>query len=206
MPMNYDQLASKDVVDATITALEKNGITAEFVPTGAEAKEKALALIPEGAEVMTMTSVTNHTIGLVEAIDGSGKYNSVRNKLTTMDRKTQSVEMQKLGAAPEYTTGSAHAITQDGKIMIASNTGSQLAAEVYGSAHVILVVGTQKIVKDIDGGMKRIYDYILPKESVRLNNQYHINTGSFVSKLLIINREVNKGRIHVIFVNEVLGF
>jgi hypothetical protein len=68
------------------------------------------------------------------------------------------------------------------------------------------VVGAQKIVKDVDEGFKRIYEYVLPKESVRANKAYNITTGSFVSKLLMINREVRPGRIKVILVKEKLGF
>jgi len=64
----------------------------------------------------------------------------------------------------------------------------------------------KKIVKDLDEGMKRIYDYILPLESERLNKAYNLTTGSFVSKLLIVNREIFPGRITLIFVNEPLGF
>jgi len=72
--------------------------------------------------------------------------------------------------------------------------------------HVIWVVGTQKIVKNVDEGMKRIYEYVLPLESVRLNKAYNISTGSFVSKLLILNREIVPGRITIILVKEKLGF
>jgi hypothetical protein len=176
------------------------------VENGEAAKKKVLELVPKGAEVMAMTSVTLQTIGVTQAIDESGDYNSVRNQLNKLDRATQNLEMQKLGAAPEYALGSVHAVTEDGKVMIASNTGSQLPAYAYGSAHVIWVVGAQKIVKDLDAGFQRIYEHILPLESVRLNKQYNINTGSFVSKVLIVNREFIKGRVTMIIVKEPLGF
>lgn len=204
----FNTLATKDTIQATITALTANGIHAEVVDTKETAKEKVLALIPKGAEVMNMTSVTLDEIGVPQVINESGNYISVRNKLNSMDREAQGLEMQKLGAAPEYTIGSVHAVTQDGKLLIASNTGSQLPAYVYGSSHVILVVGAQKIVKDTDEGIKRIYEYILPKESVRLRKAYNLpdTVDSFVSKLLIINREVKPDRIHIIIVNEQLGF
>lgn len=202
----FDQPVDPQVVAETVAALAKNGISAEFVQTGEEAKEKVFEKIPEGAEIMNMSSVTLDTLGISKEIMESGKYSSVKNELNKLDRAKDSLQMQKLGAAPEYAVGSVHAVTTDGKVFVASNTGSQLPAYVYGSSHVIWVVGTQKIVKDSDEAMKRIYDYILPLESVRLNKQYNINTGSFVSKLLIFNREINKDRIHIIFVNEKLGF
>jgi hypothetical protein len=122
-----------------------------------------------------------------------------------MNRSTQSLEMQKLGAAPEWTIGSVHAITEDGQVVIASNTGSQLAAYAYGSPHVILVVGAQKIVNNLDDAMKRIYEYVLPLESERLRKAIGAPRSN-VSKLLIINKEITVGRLTVIFVEEKLGF
>ena len=156
-------------------------------------------------EVMTMTSVTLDTIGVPQEIQSSKKYNFVREKLMSMDRKTQSVEMQKLGAAPEWAIGSVHAITEDGHAMIASNTGSQLPAYAYASPHVIWVVGAQKIVTNVDEGMKRIYDYVLPLESERAHKAYGV-PASAVNKLLVVHKEVIPNRITVILVKEVLGF
>lgn len=202
---SWDVLADEITINKTIGALKENGIDASVVATGAEAKEKVFSIIPKGAEVMTMSSVTLDTIGLTQEINGSDRYQPVRNKLYSMDRETQRVAMLKLGAAPEWTVGSVHAVTEDGHILIASNTGSQLPAYVYGSAHVIWIVGTQKIVANVDEGLRRIDEYILPLESERAHNAYGV-AGSAVNKLLIINKEVAPGRLTVILVKEKLGF
>ena len=202
----WNELASKDSVEKTIQSLKENGIEAKFVSTGEDAKEEVFKIIPEGAEVMTMSSVTLDTLGISNQVQESGKLTSVKNKLGKMDRETQGLEMQKLGAAPEWAVGSVHAVTEEGNILVASNSGSQLPAYVYGSAHIIWVVGTQKIVKDTTSGIKRIYEYVLPLESERANKAYNITTGSNVSKLLIINKEVKPDRLTIIFVGEVLGF
>ena len=202
----YDQLANKESVDKAMEALKANGIDAKFVETGEDAKRQVFSLIPEGAEVMTMSSVTIDTLGISKEVQESGKYASVKNKLNSMDRTTQGLEMKKIGAAPEWSVGSVHAATEDGHVLIASNTGSQLPAYASGATHVIWVVGTQKIVKNTEEGMKRIYDYVLPLEAARINKVYNTTSGSFASKLLIINREKIPNRITLIFVNEVLGF
>ena len=148
--MQWDTLANEESLKKTIEALKNAGMDSVVVQTSEEAKKKALALLPKNAEVMQMTSVTLDAIGVSQEINESGDYDSVRNKLNKLDRATQGAEMQKLGAAPQWTIGSANAITEDGKVIIASNTGSQLSAYVYGSAHVIWIVGTQKIVKNLD--------------------------------------------------------
>ncbi len=203
--MNYEELASEESLQATKQALESNGFRVEIVNNSEDAKQSAKLLIPSGSEVMTMTSVTLSSLGLDEEFNNHDIYKPVRDKLYSLDSETQGVEKLKLGAAPEYTIGSVHAVTTDGKVLVASNTGSQMPAYVYGSAHVVWVVGAQKIVKDVGEGIKRIYDYVLPLESERAHKAYGVEA-SFVSKLLIFNREVNPQRINIILVKEQLGF
>lgn len=202
---DWGMLASNKSIQKAIEALKANGISAMIVENGQEAKKKVLKLLPKDAEVMNMSSVTIDTLSLSKEINESGKFDSVKNKLAKMDRKTQGREMQRIGAAPEYAVGSVHAVTEDGKVLIASNSGSQLPAYVYGSLHVIWVVGTQKVVKDVDAGMKRIYEYVLPLESERVKKAYGMERSN-VSKLLIINRENVEGRLTLILVKEKLGF
>ena len=204
----WDKLADQATVDKTIESLKANNITALSVQTGEEAKKKVLELIPQGAEVMTMTSVTLQTIGVTQEINESGNYDGVHTKLAKMDRATQGGEMQKLGAAAEYAVGSVHAVTEEGHVFVASNSGSQLPGYSYASAHVIWVVSTKKIVKNNDEALKRIYDHCVPLESVRARKAYGLpdDWNTFVSKLLIFNKEPAQGRITLIFVNEDLGY
>lgn len=202
----WNQLASQESIDKTIESLKSNGINAKFVASGADAKNEVLSLIPEDAEVMTMTSVTLQTIGLDEEINKEGsKFKPVRDKLYSMDKNTQAQEMNRLGAAPQYVLGSVHAVTEEGTCLIASNTGSQLPAHAYAALNVIWVVGAQKIVKNTDEGIKRIYEYCLPLESERAKKAYGV-PGSSVNKILIVNKEVQPQRITLILVNEALGF
>ncbi len=205
MNKKFGQLASDESVQKTAKALEANNLKTIIVKNGKEAKEKVLKFIPEDSEVMTMTSVTLDTIGLSEQINkADGKFKPVRDKLYAMDRNTQSREMAKMGSAPDWVVSSVHAVTEDGRLLIASNTGSQLSAEAYGGGKVIFVVGTQKIVKDTTEGLKRIYEYTLPLEDERAQKAYGMRSN--VSKILIINKEVVPERIIIILVKEKLGF
>ena len=205
MATTYQEIPQQEVLQKTATALTENGITTKIVENGDDAKKEALSLLPKGAEVMTMTSVTLDSLGLTEQINSSGDYNSVKTQLSSMDREKDQSMMQKLGAAPDYAIGSVHAVTEDGKVIIASNTGSQLPAYVYGANHVIWIVGAQKVVKNIDERIDRTYDHVLPLESERAHKAYGVE-GSFVSKLLIINKEVNPDRIKMILIKEPIGF
>jgi L-lactate utilization protein LutC len=205
--MDFSKLAPKETVNSVMDTLAKGNMTAYLVETKEEAKNKVLSIIPEGAEVMIMSSVTLEETGIKEAVDGTGKYVSVKNKLAKLNRETDSREMQKIGSSPEWTVGSVHAVTQDGHVVIASNTGSQLPAYAYGAAHVIWVVSTKKIVKNLDEAIKRIQEYIVPQESVRLAAAYNMpGIQTNMSKLLIVNKELIPNRIHIVFVNEELGF
>lgn len=121
-----------------------------------------------------------------------------------MDRKTQGVQMNQLGGAPEWVIGSVHAVTEDGAVFVASNSGSQLGAYAYGAQKVIWVIGTQKIVKNRDEAFRRLSEYSLPLEDERAQKAYGVHSG--VSKILMVNKETQPGRITAILVKEKLGF
>jgi hypothetical protein len=203
MTKDFLTLASEESIVKTVEALIANGFEAIVYNSREELKKKVFEMIPENAEIMTMTSVSLDTLGIPAEINDSGRYNSIRKKLGRMDKKTQGNEMRKLGAAPEYAIGSVHAITENGEVMIASATGSQLPAYVYGASHVIWVVGTQKIVKDAYEAVERIYKYCLPLEDARAKKV--MGTPSKVAKLLTMASE-SHGRITILFLNEEIGF
>jgi hypothetical protein len=95
-------------------------------------------------------------------------------------------------------------VTETGSLLAASASGSQLAPYAAGAGRVIFVVGGQKIVNDIEEGLRRIDEYAFPLEDARALEAYGIHSG--VNKVLIINREIVPGRITVVLVDEVLGF
>lgn len=201
---DFSLLATDVQIERTILALNLNNIYAIVVENGVEAKKKLLEMIPVGAEVFTSTSTTLETLGINEEINQSGRYNSVRAKLDSMDRTTQNREMQKLGASPEYMIGSVHAVTETGRTIVASMTGSQLAGYAAGAANIIWVVGTQKIVPTLEEGRKRLEEYTLPLEDARAFKAYGMH--SAINKLLIVNKEYMPGRTTMILVKENVGF
>lgn len=199
---SWSKTADKTVVEKTMKALKASGIDAVFVKTRDDARKEVLKLIPKGSQVMAMTSETLRLSGIADEIDKSKDYKSAKKAFS--EGKLGESDKRKLGAAPDYVVGSVHAVTQDGKVLIASATGSQLPAYAYGSKKVIWVVGTQKIVKTTDEGIKRIYDYTFPLENARARIAYGMD--SFVSKILIVNKEFQAGRISLIFIDEAIGF
>lgn len=204
--MSFDSVASDEQINKTREALEANGFSVVVVDDATTAKKAALDLLPMGAEVMTNTSKTLEKLELDKVIDQSGDYESVRHKLNAMwGDESKKREQRKLGAAPDYAIGSVHAITEGGEVFIASNTGSQLPSYSYGAGTVLWVVGAQKLVKDSDEARRRLEEHVLPLESERAKAAYGI-PGSNISKLLVVSREIQPGRITIIIVKEHLGF
>jgi len=200
----FGTLAEDARVRRASAALEANGIGVLRAANAAEAKEIVLGLIPDGSEVHHGASMSLDVAGITDEIDKSGRYESVRPRIFSMDRQTRADEIRRLSSAPDVMLGSVHAATETGSLIAASMGGSQLGPYVSGAGRVILVVGTQKVVSDLEEGLRRIHEYAFPLEDARAQAAYGIH--SAVNKVLIINREITPGRITVVFVDEVLGF
>jgi acyl-CoA hydrolase len=200
----FTQLASEEQIAKTVQALSAHGMQAVVFETGEEARRYVLDLIPSGAEVYNSPSRTLELIGLAEEIEHPTRFQSVRARLLALDRVTQRNEMRKLGASPDVLVGSVHAITEQGEIMIASAVGSQLGPAASGAGMVIWVVGTQKLVRTLEDGFRRIREHSLPLESERTQRVY--GQASAINKLLIVSGEAHPGRITVVLVKQNLGF
>jgi LUD domain len=197
-------LASGDRIVAAASALDRNGITSLVVDSGEQARDAVRSILPIGGEVFNNTSRTLEAIGVAEDIERSGLYQPLRPRLYQLDREMQGREMRQLGAAPDFVVGSAHALTEEGSLLIASASGSQLGPLVSGAGHVILVIGGQKIVADVLTGLRRIADYCFPLEDRRAREAYGVPSG--VNNILIINRAIATSRISVVLVRQSLGF
>ena len=191
-------------VTRTIAALEANGITVLRASDAGAAKRIVLDLIPDASPVHQGASQTLDVLGITYEIEKSGRYAALRPRIWSMDRETEADEIRRLGAAPDVMLGSVHAVTETGSLLAASMSGSQLGPYVSGAGRVILVVGTQKIVADLEEGLLRINEYAWRLEDARAQAAYGIR--SAVNKVVVINREITPGRITVVLVDEVLGF
>jgi hypothetical protein len=200
----FSRPAAKEQIIAVAGALERNGMTCSVVDSAEEARGAVRSILPVGAEVYNNTSRTLEVIGVAEDIERSGQYQALRPRLYQMDRAMQGREMRQLSASPDWVVGSAHALTKDGSLLIASASGSQLGPIASGAGHVILVIGAQKLVPDFDTGLRRIYEYCFPLEDRRAREAYGVPSG--VNNVLIVNKAFPPGRITAILVNEPLGF
>ncbi len=199
----FARLATSDRMEHTADAMRARGFATQIARDKEHARSLVLDAIPNGAQVHSALSVTLQELGITQEIDDSGRFDSIRVRLAEMDRETQSREMQKLGAAPDYIVGSVHAITDDGIILVASGTGSQLGAYAFAAGQVILIVGSQKLVADLPEARQRLVEHSLPREYLRMQGLGY--PGSLIGKTLTLEADFGE-RINVILVPEHLGY
>lgn len=201
--VEFEEPADAERLTRVAAAMTARGFLPQIADDAEDARRRVLELIPEGAEVHSALSETLRELGITQTIDKSGRYDSIRVRLSQLDRETQAREMRRLGASPDHIVGSAHAITDDGIILIGSGTGSQLGAYAYAAGNVVLVVGHHKLVRDLDEGRRRLIEYSLPREYERMQGLGY--PGSLIGKTLTLEADFG-GRVNVILVRETLGF
>src|SRR5256885_16907765 len=140
--------ATREELEQLAVKLRERNFETVIVPDAAQAKAEVMRRLPDGAEVHSAKSKTIEDIGVFQELMESDRYNFLRKQLLKMDRNTQAREMRKLGSAPDFELGSVQAITEAGALVEGSATGSQMGPYSAGSGRLILVVGSQKIVKD----------------------------------------------------------
>ncbi len=213
-----------DNISALMKNLESNGMKPYFCETNEEAVKLIEELIPKGASVTHGGSVTLGQVGAVELISG-GDYNYLdRSKCATRE------EQQKLYRdsffCDVYLT-SANAVTENGELYNVDGNANRVSCIAFGPKSVIVVVGVNKIVKNLDEAVLRVKTVCAPKNAVRLSlDTYCAKKGQCVSlskecpgmsdgchspqriccSYLVSGQQREKDRIKVIIVNEELGY
>ena len=195
--------ASEQTLQRVVAGLKERNIEGVVVNTMDEARKLVLDKLPRGAEVHFGKSKTLQDAAILDLIANSEAYDALRPRYLKMDRQTQAREIRKLIAGPDYMLGSVNAVTEDGMLVGASATASQLGPYANTAGKVILVVGSQKIVPDLQTAIRRIREYVLPWEDLQVRPL--VPTGSFVGKIPIVEREWISGRLEVILVRKPIG-
>ena len=195
--------ASEAELEALAEKLRARNFEVVIVQDGAEAKAEVLKRIPEGAQVHSGKSKTLEDAGLFKEFMEGDRFDFVRKRTMKLDPKTQRDEIRKLGAAPDVMVNSAHAVTEEGQIVITSASGSQIGPIASGAGRLILVIGSQKIVPDLDAAFRRIREHVFPYEDARLREAMGI--GTKITRTLILDQDFMPGRTTVILVREPIG-
>jgi len=204
--MDWEKLANSESVKKTILSLKKRGISAEYFTTRNEVLNRIIEIIPPHKKVMIGGSVSLKEIGFIDfLINGKHKWNNLKDEIMLEKDPIKQVYLRRLSTTSDFFLGSVHAVAESGEIIVASETGSQIPSYAYSSANVILVVGTQKIVANLNEGLKRVREYCLPSVNKKMKSLGM--GGSIIGKILIIEQEtIRKPGLTLLFVNEKLGF
>lgn len=193
-----------------IKGLESRNMSGYYAADKDEALKLALELIPEQSSVTMGGAMSAHEIGLVEALK-NGNYNFI-------DRDAEEDKRAAMLKAydADYFLTSANAITEDGVMVNIDGNSNRVSAIAQGPKHVIAIVGMNKVCDDVDGAMKRARNVAAPINAQRFGlSTPCAKTGSCMNckspdticcQFLITRYSRHEGRIHVILVNDSLGF
>lgn len=205
--MNYNTLATKEIVNKTVEALQSKHIETIVVKNRIDALDTVKKLIPRGVSVMNGSSVTLEQIGFIEYLkSGTHGWNNMHATILAEKDPAKQAAIRKQAVLSDYYLGSVHALTQSGEFIIASNSGSQLPHIVFTSSNLILVVSTKKIVPTLTDAMKRLEEYVVPLEDKHMMEKFGVGTS--LNKIVIFKNENPKlGRnVRMILVEENVGF
>ena len=193
-----------------IKGLESRNMSAEYAPSREEALRKALEQIPEGSTIAMGGAMSAHEIGLVDALR-NGPYHFI-------DRDAMADKRAAMLAAydADVFLSSANAITEDGILVNIDGNSNRVSAIAQGPRKVLFIIGMNKVCDDVDGAMKRARSVAAPTNAQRFGlSTPCAKTGSCMDckspdticcQFLITRFSRHPGRIHVILVNDSLGF
>ncbi len=157
------------IVQVTLENLKKNGFEANYTLSREGLLENVLKVIPPAARVGVGGSVTLREIGLVKALVERG--NSVADHWQPGMSKEEVRRIRLSQLTSDVFISSTNAVTMDGKLLNADGTGNRVASMIFGPRKVIIIAGVNKIVKDVDEGMKRIRNVAAPMNAKRLHSE-----------------------------------
>lgn len=156
-------------IKVTFESLKRNDFDVRFTRTGAEAKAMMLDMIPLNARVGVADSVTLRQIGVFEALEqrGTEVINPFMPKLTQDIHKDPAkrrlfVETLRMTFGTDVFITGSNAVTEDGKLVNIDGAGNRVAGIIYAAPKVILAIGRNKIVKDVDAAIDRIKNVLAP--------------------------------------------
>ena len=200
---DFEAPATSAELETLAGRLRERNFEVVIVQNGAEAKAEVMKRIPEGASVHSGKSKTLEDAGIFEELMSSDRFDFVRRRTSKMDRNTQGDEIRKISSSPDVMLGSVQAVTEAGRLVITSASGSQIGPIASGAGHLILVIGSQKVVPDLDSAFRRIEEHVFPWEDARLREL--MNIGTKITRTLILDRDFMPGRTTIVLVREPIG-
>ena len=213
--MNSVALWSNEMkINRTIEALKKNNMNGYYAKNRDEVIELIKDIVSEGSKVAVGGSETLSELGILEHLR-SGRYDFLDRYKEGLTREEVTNIFKQSFLADAYLS-SCNAITENGELYNVDGNGNRVAAMLYGPDKVIVICGINKIVKDVDEAIKRNREISAPMNAKRLNKKtpcakvgYCTNCNSperICNEYTLIKKQRSSERMHVIFLNENLGY
>ena len=194
-----------------IEILKSCGYDAHFVKTKEEAFELSKTYIKSGMSVGLGGSVSVQEIGLLDYLLNK-KDITVFNQYEDGISMDENIKRRRQGLVSDIFVTSTNALTKDGKLVNADGSGNRVAAFCYGPRRVLVIVGKNKIVKDVEAGFKRVMEVAAVKNIDRMNSKAiemgkepRHNLDNIANKFSWVKAD-EKNRIILILVDEELGY
>ena len=194
----------------TIKGLQSRNMTGYYAHDREEALKIALSLIPEGSTVTMGGGVSVHEIGLPKALK-EGDYTFIDR-----DEYEDKREAALLAYDADVFLASCNAMTDDGILVNIDGNSNRVSAIAFGPKKVVFIVGMNKVCGDVDSAMKRARNVAATTNAQRFGlSTPCAKTGACLDckspdticcQFLITRFSRHAGRIHVILVNDILGF
>ncbi|KAG0287701.1 hypothetical protein BGZ97_007025, partial [Linnemannia gamsii] len=166
---HYSKPASAERINAAKAGLEKNGFKVTVVNTRADAFEALKNLIPAGVSINNAHSTTLEEIGFITYIKGETPWKNIHGSIVHETDAAKQADLRRtLGSTVDYYLTSVAAVTETGHLAHGDLSGSKVGPVSFAAGNVIVVVGSNKIVKDEQEAWKRQSEFALPLESARV--------------------------------------
>lgn len=165
--MSIKEWQQETVGKKVVEALLKNNFQAEYLENKEKAAQRLLELIPTMGSVGVGGSVTIGELAILATLAARG--NEILNHGAPGLTPQQATEIRKKQQTCDCFLCSTNAITLDGKLVNVDGSGNRVSAMIYGPEKVIIVAGTNKIVKDVEAALERIEMIAAPLNNKRLN-------------------------------------
>lgn len=212
--MTNKQLAFQNAAEGMIQNLQKRNMEGYFFEDSRACVQAVLSMIPQGSSVSWGGSETFVETGMKDALSSASGFTLIDRSTAKTPEEAREIYLQTVMS--DYFFMSSNALTLNGELINIDGNSNRLACLLHGPRHVMILVGMNKIVTDVESGIQRVHNFAAPPNAVRLNTQTPcqftghcgdcLSPGCMCSHVVVTRRSRHEGRIKVFLIAQDLGY